>query len=173
MNPTTVMTTLNENRSLMLAGQRNKLTTAYLTFRTGTQWYAVDVLTIFEVSNMVAISQVPDMPESVLGMVNIRGKVVPIIDLRIRFRVGQPRLELTTPIIFLKQDEVGTYGIVVDDVDDVINLKPEAIDTTSLSQRAQHIIGLTDYNGRLIMLLDTAKLLRSTLDDQALTSLNT
>jgi purine-binding chemotaxis protein CheW len=172
MNPSTAMMKVNENRSLLLAGQRGKNTTAYLTFRTGSQWYAVDVLTIFEVSNMVAISQVPDMPDSVLGMVNIRGKVVPVIDLRIRFRVGERRVELTTPIIFLNQAEVGTYGVVVDDVDDVINLKPEVIDTTSLSQRAQHIIGLTDYHGRLIMLLDTVKLLRSTLDDSSLEALH-
>lgn len=149
----------------LTAGQPQK-NIAYLTFRTGNQWYALEVLTVFEVSNMVAISSVPDMPTSVLGMVNIRGVVVPVIDLRKRFNIPDSHLELTTPIIFLDHPETSVYGVVVDDVDDVINLNPSAIGTTSLNQRAKHIRGLTDYHGRLIMILDPVQLLHTTLSDE-------
>jgi purine-binding chemotaxis protein CheW len=140
-------------------------TTPYLTFRVGTQWYAVDVASVFEVSNMVAISSVPDMPEAIVGMVNIRGRVVPVLDLRIRFQTSQPTIELTTPIIFLTYDEDKAYGIIVDDVDDVVNLPASAISETPLSQRARYIQGLTDYRRRLIMIVDTVGLMTSSLED--------
>ena len=141
---------------------------SFLTFRVGTQWYAVDVSAVFEVANMVAISDVPDMPQAILGVVNIRGNVVPVIDLRVRFNMPQHDLELTTPIIFLHHDENRLFGMIVDDVDDVILLSSMNITQSSLQRRAPHIAGLVDYENRLIMLLDPIALLASTLDDQAL-----
>lgn len=142
--------------------------TAYLTFRVGNQWYAVDVLRVYEVYNLVAISPVPDMPASILGVVNIRGAVVPVIDLRIRFNMADQALDLDNPIVFLHNDYDNIFGIVVDDVDDVINLSQGMISKSALNQRARHIIGLTDYRDRLIMLLDTIELLRSSLDDNSI-----
>lgn len=140
--------------------------TANLTFRVGTQWYAVDVLSVFEVVNMVAISPVPDMPDAVLGIVNIRGSMAPVIDLRIRFNMPDKSMKLTTPIIFLRQE--ATYGIVVDDVDDVVNLNPSEIYQTLLTQRAEHIVGIMDVRERLIMVLDPVKLMQTTLADKPL-----
>lgn len=144
---------------------------SYLTFRVGRQEYAVDVLHVYEVSNLVAISEVADMPPSILGVVNIRGQVVPIIDLRLRFQIPEHALDLDTPIVFVSHESVGIYGIVVDDVDDVLNLPGSAIGQTTLSQRARHILGMTDYNGRIIMIVDPAALMHSTLDDEALQTL--
>ncbi|MCL4879781.1 MAG: chemotaxis protein CheW [Anaerolineae bacterium] len=141
---------------------------SYLTFRVGLQWYAVDVLAVFEVVNLVAISPVPDMPESVLGVVNIRGSMAPVIDLRRRFNMPDKTLKLTTPIIFLRHEEIGTYGIVVDDVDDVVNLNPGAVYQTPLTERAEHILGIMDVRERLIMLLDPLKLMKTTLRDEPL-----
>lgn len=141
---------------------------AFLSFRAGSQWYAINVQSVFEVSNLVAISGVPDMPEAVLGVVNVRGMVVPVLDLRIRFGTEKHTLELTTPIIFVHQEDNPTYGIVVDDVDDVINLQANAINQTPLEQRAKHIIGMVDHRGRLITLLDPIQLMLSSLEDQSL-----
>jgi len=138
----------------------------YLTFRVGKQWYAVDVQAVFEVYNLVAISEVADMPESILGVVNIRGSIVPVLDLRIRFNMPNRELELSTPIIFLSHTETKTYGIVVDDVDDVINIADEAINPTTLNQRAKHIRGLSDHKGRLIMIIDPVLLMTSTLNEE-------
>lgn len=143
----------------------------YLTFRVLQQWFAVDVMAIFEVQTMVAISPVPDMPSSVLGMVNLRGTVVPVLDLRIRFGVTKPPVELTTPIIFIHHNNANMYGIVVDDVDDVIRLAESSISKTELQQRAEHLRGMTDYNGKLIMVLDTIRLLGSTLTDETIDKL--
>ena len=144
----------------------------FLSFRAGDQWYAIDVRSVFEVSNLVAISGVPDMPEAVLGVVNVRGRVVPVLDLRIRFNTGEHILDLTTPIIFVHQDEAHTYGIVVDDVDEVINLPPEAINQTALEQRAKHIIGMVDHHQRLVTLLDPLQLILSSLDDEIMENLD-
>jgi purine-binding chemotaxis protein CheW len=139
----------------------------YLTFRVGRQWYAVDVQMIFEVSQMVNIAPVPDMPEAILGIVNVRGRIVPIIDLRRRFKTGDHQLELNTPIIFVLHGR-NTYGMVVDDVDDVMQLSKEMITETSLNDRAEHISGLVDYNERLIMLLEPFMLLVSSLQGRDL-----
>lgn len=155
------------NSNPLALANNNQSAKAYLTFRVGAQWYAVNVDNIFEVSNLVAISEVPDMPPSVLGVVNIRGLVVPILDLRRRFKLAQNRLDLTTPIIFLQKEAgVCSYGIVVDDVDDVMSLKPEQTKQTELTQRARHIIGMTDYRDKLVMLLDPRELLASSLNEQ-------
>lgn len=151
---------------LLSSGQKS-----YLTFRVGAQWYAVGVLSVFEVVNMVAISPVPDMPPAVLGIVNIRGSMSPVIDLRVRFNSPDKLLKLTTPIIFLRNETTGVYGIVVDDVDDVINLNAEDINQTPLTQRAEHIVGITDVKERLIMLLDPVMLMKSSLKDETLLKL--
>ncbi|NJL95923.1 MAG: chemotaxis protein CheW [Anaerolineae bacterium] len=96
----------------------------YLTFRVGAQWYAVDVQMIFEVSYLVAIMPVPDMPPAIIGIVNVRGRIVPVIDLRVRFNAARRPMELNTPIIFVLHGK-NTYGMVVDDVDDVMRLERE------------------------------------------------
>lgn len=150
---------------------RASLEQAYLTFHVGTRWYAVDVKSVFEVYLLMSIAPVPDMPEAVLGIVNLRGQIVPVIDLRRRFKIVDYRYDLTTPIIFVRAENA-VYGMVVDDVDDVINIPASVISDTPLNQRATHIQGLTDYQGRLIMLLDPGRLLRSTLDDSTLEELN-
>jgi purine-binding chemotaxis protein CheW len=141
---------------------------SFLSFRAGGQWYAINVQFVFEVSNLVAISHVPDMPKSVLGVVNVRGRVVPVLDLRIRFGAENHTLDLTTPIIFVHQDESQTYGIVVDDVDDVFDLPAGAVNQTALEQRARHIIGMVDHHDRLITLLDPLQLMLSSLEDHTL-----
>lgn len=143
----------------------------FLTFRVGEQWYAVNVQMVFEVANMVAITSVPDMPESVLGVVNVRGSIVPVLDLRVRFNKAERAVELTTPIIFVHHG-TSLFGLVVDDIDDVIQLTPDSISTTELKQRAEHIHGLTDYKGRLIMILDPMLLMASSLKEQTLDQIN-
>lgn len=151
-------------------GRINSTRHSYLTFRVGTQWYAMDVQSVFEVANMIAIASVPDMPAYILGAVNVRGQMMPVLDLRIRFLMPEREIELTTPIIFVSQDG-SAYGIVVDDVDEVIYLPDEMISRTELKQRAEHLRGLTDHNGRLIMILDPVLLLQSSLKEQTLTDL--
>lgn len=139
-------------------------THSILTFSVGGRWYAVDVQLVFEVYLMMAITAVPDMPDAILGIVNLRGQIVPVVDLRIRFNSSERSQELTTPIIFVRHlNQV--YGMVVDDVDDVVQIPIESIKTTQLNQRANHIQGLTDHRGKLIMILDPVKLMSSSLED--------
>jgi purine-binding chemotaxis protein CheW len=136
-----------------------------LTFRAGTQWYGVNIAHVFEVSNLVAIAPIPDSPPAILGVVNIRGHVVPILDLRIRFNIAERPLHLTTPIIFFHRQETSTYGVVVDDVDDVISVSSDAINPTPLTEQARHIMGIVQYQHRLVTLLEPNLLLRSSLEN--------
>jgi purine-binding chemotaxis protein CheW len=139
---------------------------AYLSFLVGSRRYAVDIQHVFEVSNLVEIAGVPDMPAAILGVVNIRGSIVPVLDLRIRFNILERDLLLTTPIVFLRhgQGQAGTYAIVVDDVEDVLTLFTDEINTTELNKRAPHIVGMVEYKENLIMLLDPVELLASSLE---------
>ena len=141
---------------------------AYLSFLVGTRRYAVDIQHVFEVSNLVEISGVPDMPAAILGVVNIRGSIVPVLDLRIRFNMPNRDLLLSTPIVFLRhgQGKVGTYAIIVDDVEDVLTLFTDEINTSDLNKRAPHIVGMVEYKENLIMILDPVQLLGSSLEGQ-------
>ncbi|MFP4321497.1 MAG: chemotaxis protein CheW [Anaerolineales bacterium] len=142
-----------------------------LTFRVGAQWYGLDVAHVFEVYTLVAISEVPDMPPAILGVVNIRGVVVPVLDLRIRFGATDTALALTTPLIFLHENLRCTYGVIVDDIDDIITTRADAITTTMLSQRASHIIGMLEHKHRLLMLLQPQELLVTSLEDRDLSDM--
>ncbi len=142
-----------------------------LSFRVGKQWYGLDVTHVFEVYTLVAITEVPDMPPAILGVVNIRGAVVPVLDLRLRFGAPDYSLDLTTPLIFLHENLRCTYGLIVDDIDDIISTNASNLNTTALSQRAPHIIGMLEYQHRLIMLLDPVQLMNTSLENQDLTDI--
>lgn len=146
--------------------------TSFLTFRVGSQWYAMDVQYIFEAANMVAIAPVPDMPDSIVGIVNIRGLIVPVVDLRIRFKVPDAITDLNTPLVFVRHEKT-VYGMIVDDIDDVIRLTQDMISSTDLQQRADHIRGLTEHRARLMMILDPVRLLASSLMDRTVEELAT
>ena len=153
---------------MTLAGRLQGLDTSkryLLCFRVGNQWYAVDVKYVFEVAPMVTIAGVPDMPEAILGVVNVRGAIVPVLDLRIRFNMSQKKLDLTTPIIFINSDD-STFGLIVDDIDDVFQIQEGMIRPTELQKRADHIIGLTDHRNRLTTVIDPLMLLASSLQGQ-------
>lgn len=140
---------------------------AYLSFLVGHHRYAVDIRHVFEVANLVEIAGVPDMPDAILGVVNVRGRIVPILDLRIRFKMPEHILDLNTPIVFLHHGQSGIYGIIVDDVEDVLNLSAAEINTSALNHRARHILGMVQYKDNLIMLLDPVELMASSLEDSS------
>ena len=136
-----------------------------LCFRVGNQWYAIDVQYVFEVAQMVTISGVPDMPEAIRGVVNVRGSIVPVLDLRIRFNMPTRNLDLTTPIIFIQHDD-NAFGLIADDIDDVFQVHEGMIRPTELRKRADHIVGLIEHRSRLTTIIDPLVLLATSLQGQ-------
>lgn len=138
------------------------------TFRLGSEEYAVDIATVQEIVRMTAVTRVPRAPSFVEGVVNLRGKIVPVIDLRKRF--GMATVEATKATRIIIVEVAGkTVGLIVDAVREVLRLSSDAIDPTpemvSSDIDAAFFKGVGKLEDRLIILLDLTRLL--TLDEVA------
>jgi purine-binding chemotaxis protein CheW len=109
-----------------MAGQTGMLAGKFLTFRLDQEEYAVEVMKVREIMGVLHITSVPQTAKEVKGVINLRGKVIPVIDLRVKF--GLPETEYTqrTCIIVVQLSEHGgtQMGIIVDEVSEVVNLAP-------------------------------------------------
>ena len=122
----------------------------------GDEEYAIDVLKIQEIIRSVEITVVPRMENYILGVMNLRGKVIPVVDLRVRFSLEKSDFDKATRIIVVRFDKQN-IGFVVDEVTEVIRVKKTMVEPTpplvgSIGQ--EYILGICRYDTRLIMLLD-------------------
>ncbi len=139
----------------------------YLTFTLAEEEYGIGILKIKEIIGMMPITSVPRTPEFVKGVINLRGKVIPVIDLRLRF--GMEKLEYTerTCIIVVEIDgQTGTIliGTVVDAVSEVLNIKSEDMEDTpafGAKLNTQYILGMAKMEGGVKILLDIDQVLNT------------
>lgn len=122
----------------------------------GDEEYAVDVLKINTIIRSIEITIVPRMESYILGVMNLRGKVVPVIDLRVRFNLAKNDFDKATRIIVVNINNEN-IGFVVDEVTEVMRIKRSMVEPTpplvgSIGQ--EYILGICKYDSRLIMLLD-------------------
>ena len=137
----------------------------YLTFSLAEEEYGIGILKIKEIIGMMPITSVPQTPDFVKGVINLRGKVIPVVDLRLRF--GMDAIEYTerTCIIVVEIEcQSGTVmiGIVVDAVSEVLNIKAEEIaDTPTFGTKldTDYILGMAKMEGGVKILLDIDKVL--------------
>src|SRR6202163_2406379 len=129
-------------------------------FQLGSEEYGVDIAQVQEINRMVAVTHVPRAPEFMEGVINLRGQLIPIIDLRARF--GMPRAEHSknTRIVVT---EIGTkrVGMVVDSVSEVLRLPVEQIEPAPemiSGVDTEYIRGVGKIEDRLIILLDLGKI---------------
>lgn len=139
----------------------------YLTFQLGSEQYGVGIATVKEIIGMVPVTGVPQSPPFVLGVVNLRGKVIPVVDLRRLFQLDTATHTERTCIIVVDQTaENGTVsraGVVVDEVSEVLHINETSIeDAPELSQQAsQHaIIGMAKEEKGVKILIDINKALQ-------------
>lgn len=135
----------------------------FLTLRLGAEEYGIDILKVQEIRGYDAITQIANAPEFIKGVVNLRGAIVPIVDMRIKFRLGNPTYDQFTVVIILN---LGTriVGIVVDSVSDVLSLATEQIrPTPELGSviDTEFISGLGTVDERMLILIDIEKLMNS------------
>lgn len=132
-----------------------------VSFHLGREEFAVDILKIQEINRMVEITKVPRSPEFVEGIINLRGKVIPIVDLRKRFHL--PRVESTKSTRIVVVDVEGkTIGLVVDSVSEVLRIPAETIEPPPpivAGIDSSYISGVGKLEDRLLILLDLAKVL--------------
>jgi purine-binding chemotaxis protein CheW len=138
----------------------------YLTFQVADEAYAVNIGCVTEIVGMQRISEIPDVPAYIKGAMNLRGKVIPVMDQRLRFKLAPRAYDERTTIIVLDLDGVPT-GLVVDQVTDVLTIPKENIDPPPqwAGQSGQSIIaGLGKLKDCVTIILDVPHLVY----DQAL-----
>ena len=132
----------------------------YLTFRLGAEEYGIDILKVQEIRGYENPTRIANAPSFIKGVINLRGVIVPIVDLRIKFGLGDAEYnEFTVVIILNVHDRV--VGMVVDSVSDVLELAPsdvrEAPDLSAVLD-ASYIIGLGTVAERMLFLVDIERL---------------
>lgn len=136
-------------------------TSQVVSFRLGDEEYGVDIMTVQEIILVGCITQVPEVPEHVLGVINLRGNVIPILNLRRRFGLPERAANEATRIVVMNLHG-RTVGVVVDGVSEVLRLTPEEISPPPASLAGvgkDYVLGLARRKDRLLILLDMARLL--------------
>lgn len=131
-----------------------------VSFRLGNEEYGVDILKVQEINRMLAISKIPKAPEFVEGIINLRGKVIPIISLRKRFGLNDKENDKQTRIIVVDINGK-VLGIVVDSVSEVLRLQSGTVEpapTVVSSRNEEYIKGVGKIADKLLILLDMEKL---------------
>ena len=137
----------------------------YLTFSLAEEEYGIGILKIKEIIGMMPVTTVPRTPEYVKGVINLRGKVIPIIDLRLRFGMESIDYSERTCIIVVEIDgQTGTVqvGVVVDAVSEVLNVDTKDIEDTPQFGRSldtEYILGMAKMEGGVKILLDVDQVL--------------
>ena len=139
----------------------------YLTFSLAEEEYGIGILKIKEIIGMMAITTVPQTPKFVKGVINLRGKVIPVIDLRLRFGMESMDYTERTCIIVVEMDGTANtvqIGIVVDAVSEVLNINGKDIeDTPTFGTKLDttYILGMAKMEGGVKILLDIDRVLKA------------
>jgi len=149
------------------------LTNQYLTFALAGELFAIPILAVQEIRGWEAISRTPRSPEYVLGVMNLRGAMIPIIDLRARLGMEICERTSTSVVIVVRVatrgGEAVTVGCLVDAVSDVISLSADAEHATpsACGQVDSHFLaGMTTVDKQLVMLLDLVRLVETSIGGQ-------
>jgi len=147
----------------------------FLSFTLGAEEYGVDILSVQEIRSWEPVSRIPNVPSYEKGVVNLRGAIVPIVDLRERFGLGHMAYSPLTVVVVLQiendEGQTRVMGVVVDSVSDVIDVDKTSIQSApnfGTKVSTEFINGLASVNERMVMLLDVEKMLKlGGLDDKS------
>lgn len=143
-----------------------------VTFTLGSEEYAVDILKVQEINRMKEITRVPNSPNYVEGVVNLRGKVIPVVSLRLKFGLAAKESDDRARIMIMEIVGI-TMGLIVDSVSEVLRIPSSIVEppppmATSVS--SEFIKGIAKLEDRLIILLDMDRLVGKTADMQMIES---
>jgi purine-binding chemotaxis protein CheW len=134
-----------------------------LTFTLGREEYGIDILKVQEIRGYDAVTSIANAPEFIKGVVNLRGIIVPIVDMRIKFKLGSVSYDETTVVIILNVAN-RVVGMVVDGVSDVLTLQADQIKPPpefGASLDTRYLQGLGTVGERMLILVDIEKLITS------------
>ena len=135
----------------------------YLTFFLEEEEYGIEILKVFEIIGLMPITPVPRTPKSIKGVINLRGKVIPVMDMRTRFGM-EPVVETDQTCIIVVQAQGIQMGIIVDKVSEVLDISVEEINETpsfGIQVNTDYILGIGKCEGGVKLLLDIDKVVSS------------
>jgi len=135
----------------------------YLTFRLGNEEYGIDILKVQEIRGYDAVTAIANAPAFIKGVINLRGIIVPIVDLRIKFGVGSAHYDQFTVVIILNIGK-RVVGVVVDSVSDVLTLTSQQVKAApefATTLNTEYITGLGTVDERMLILVDIERLMSS------------
>jgi purine-binding chemotaxis protein CheW len=135
----------------------------YLAFRLGEEEYGIDILKVQEIRGYENVTRIANAPAFIKGVINLRGIIVPIVDMRIKFNLGEPTYDQFTVVIILSIAS-RVMGMVVDSVSDVTTLQPEQVRPApqmGTALNTDYLIGLGTLEERMLILLDIERLMSS------------
>lgn len=135
----------------------------FLTFTLGAEEYGIDILKVQEIRGYDTVTKIANSPPFIKGVINLRGVIVPIVDLRIKFSLGEPTYDQFTVVIILNIGK-RVMGIVVDGVSDVIQLSSDNLHAApefGSILNTRYIVGLGTVEDRMIIVVDIEKLMTS------------
>ncbi|AGX42991.1 chemotaxis protein CheW [Clostridium saccharobutylicum] len=132
----------------------------FLTFNIGEEFYGIPVLNVKEIIGMLDITSVPKMPEYIKGIINLRGKIIPVMDLRIKFGIPSREYDARTCIIVIETEvlnQTRLTGMVVDTVSEVLDINKETIESPLAcfgEVNKEYLTGIGKIKDKVIMLLE-------------------
>lgn len=134
----------------------------YLTVNLANEEYAIDILAVREIRGWTPVTRIPQAPHYVLGVLNLRGTIVPVLDLRLRFGLEREEYNATTVTVIV--NVAGRlFGVVVDAVSDVLDVTADGVRPVpdmGTTVDTEYLKGLTAVDDRMVLLLDVDKLLQ-------------
>ncbi len=163
----TQLNPVQQGTSAVVTGSRE-----YLTFTLGNEEYGIDILKVQEIRRYEKVTHIVNAPEFIRGVINLRGVIVPIIDMRLKFNLGEAEFTPLTVVVILNvADRV--VGAIVDSVSDVVQLSADAIKPPpqfSAGLAVEFIEGLASIDDRMVIIMDIERLMMAqdmALADQA------
>jgi purine-binding chemotaxis protein CheW len=135
----------------------------FLAFTLGSEEYGIDILKVQEIRGYEAVTRIANAPDFIKGVINLRGIIIPVLDMRIKFKLGTPVYDQFTVVIILNING-RVMGMVVDSVSDVTTLLPEQVKPApemGAAFNSGYMIGLGTIDERMLILVDIDKLMSS------------
>ena len=152
----------------------NEAVEQYLSFKLGDEFYGINILRVQEIKGWEETTTIPNTPDYIKGVINLRGTVIPILDLRLKFNMNWNEYDKKTVVIVTKikcEDAEKIMGIVVDSVSDTQNIKLSEISEApdlGVAINTDYIKGITSVNDNMLVILDIDRLINHGVLDSAL-----
>src|ERR1700709_105352 len=154
----------NTQKSVSGFGEKNESAgNEFLAFTLGDEEYGIDILKVQEIRGYENVTRIANAPEFIKGVINLRGIIVPIVDMRIKFNLGEPSYDQITVVIILSIAG-RVMGMVVDSVSGVTTLQPDQIRPApqmGCALNTDYLVGLGTVEERMLILLDIERLMSS------------